>query len=136
MGATGLALYGRRLWEGMSAHWPTADRQPGATPAAIEFAGRWRDMPKVVFSSTISAVDWNTRLVTGDAVTDIHTGAQGEHLATSRTGRGVVVGLSAAGWCADAKCAVGDVAAEGPTHGQHVAAGGELAGEKPLEREF
>src|SRR5215210_4446693 len=43
----------------------------GATPAQIEFAGRWRDMPKVVFSSTTSAVDWNARLVTGDAVTEI-----------------------------------------------------------------
>src|SRR6478752_143807 len=69
--ATGLALYGRRLWETMSSHWPTADRQPGVTPAQIEFAGRWRDMPKVVFSATIGAVDWNARLVTGDAVTEI-----------------------------------------------------------------
>lgn len=55
----------------MSSHWPTADQQPGATPAEIEFARRWRDMPKVVFSSTTSMVDWNTRLVTGDAVTEI-----------------------------------------------------------------
>lgn len=31
---------------------PTADQQPGATPAEVEFARRWRDMPKVVFSST------------------------------------------------------------------------------------
>jgi dihydrofolate reductase len=74
--ATGLALYGRKLWETMSSHWPTADQQPGATPAEIEFARRWRDMPKVVFSSTIDAatmddVDRNTRLVTGDAVTEI-----------------------------------------------------------------
>ncbi|QEW03043.1 dihydrofolate reductase family protein [Microbacterium lushaniae] len=69
--ATGLALYGRRLWETMSADWPTADRQPGATPAAIEFAGRWRDMPKVVFSSRTIPLDWNARLVTGDAVTEI-----------------------------------------------------------------
>ena len=59
VGATGLALYGRKLWEGMSSHWPTADQQPGATPAQIEYARRWRDMPKVVFSSTISTVDWN-----------------------------------------------------------------------------
>ena len=51
--------------------WPTADQQPGATPAEIEFARRWRDMPKVVFSSTTGTVDWNTRLVTGDAVTEI-----------------------------------------------------------------
>ncbi len=71
VGATGLALYGRKLWEAMSSHWPTADQQPGATPAAIEYAGRWRDMPKVVFSSTISTVNWNTRLVTGDAVAEI-----------------------------------------------------------------
>ena len=28
VGATGLALYGRKLWEGMSSHWPTADQQP------------------------------------------------------------------------------------------------------------
>lgn len=71
VGATGLALYGRRLWEGMSSHWPTADQQPGATPAHVEYARRWRDMPKVVFSSTVSTVDRNTRLVTGDAVTEI-----------------------------------------------------------------
>ena len=69
--ATGLALYGRKLWEAMSSSWTTADEQPGATPAVIEFARRWRDMPKVVFSSTISTVDWNTRLVTGDAVPEI-----------------------------------------------------------------
>ena len=33
VGATGLALYGRKLWETMSSHWPTADQQPGVTPA-------------------------------------------------------------------------------------------------------
>ena len=68
-GGTGLALCWRTLWETMSSHWPTADQQPGVTPAQIEFAHRWRDMPKVVFSSTTSTVDRNTRLVTGDAVT-------------------------------------------------------------------
>src|SRR4051812_50075219 len=71
VGATSLALYGRKLWETMSSHWPTADQQPGVTPAQIEFARRWRDMPKGVFSSTTSTVDWNARLFTGDAVTEI-----------------------------------------------------------------
>ena len=71
VGATGLALYGRRLWEDMSSHWPTADQQPGVTPAQIEFARRWMEMPKVVFSSTPREVDWNARLFTGDAVTEI-----------------------------------------------------------------
>ena len=68
---TELALYGRKLWETMSSHWPTADELPGATAAEIVFARRWRDMPKVVFSSTIRTVDWNTRLVAGDAVSEI-----------------------------------------------------------------
>ena len=67
----GLTLYGRKLWEAMSSYWPTGDQQPEATPAEIEFARNWRDTPKVVFSSTIDKVDWNTRLVTGDAVAEI-----------------------------------------------------------------
>lgn len=71
VGETELALYGRKVWEGMSSHWPTADQQPGATPAHIAYAQRWREMPKVVFSSTLTAVDWNARLVATDAVTEI-----------------------------------------------------------------
>ncbi|MFE0735615.1 dihydrofolate reductase family protein [Streptomyces sp. NPDC058855] len=69
--ATDLTLYGRKLWRTMSSYWPTGDQRPGATPAEIEFARRWREMGKVVFSSTIEEVDWNTRLVSGDAVTEI-----------------------------------------------------------------
>ncbi|WP_424215807.1 dihydrofolate reductase family protein (plasmid) [Streptomyces sp. BI20] len=69
--ACGLSLYGRKLWEAMSGHWPTGDRQPGADPARIAFARNWRDTPKVVFSSTLRAVDWNARLVTGDAIAEI-----------------------------------------------------------------
>ncbi len=69
--AISMLLYGRRLWQTMSSHWPTGDQQPGATPAQIDFARNWRDTPKVVFSSTISEVDWNTRLVAGDAVAEI-----------------------------------------------------------------
>ncbi|KQW52945.1 deaminase [Nocardioides sp. Root1257] len=68
---TALALYGRRLWEAMSSHWPTADQQPDVSPQHVEFARRWRDMSKVVFSSTTSAVDWNARLVSGDPVAEI-----------------------------------------------------------------
>ncbi|HEV7651625.1 MAG TPA: dihydrofolate reductase family protein [Actinophytocola sp.] len=69
--ASSLSLYGRRLWDTMSSYWPTGDQQPNATPAEIEFARRWRDVPKVVFSTTVDKVDWNTRLVTGDAVAEI-----------------------------------------------------------------
>ncbi|MGM7666361.1 dihydrofolate reductase family protein [Microbacterium sp. A93] len=97
--ATGLALYGRRLWETMRSHWPTAERQPGATPAQIEFAHRWRDMPKVVFSSTTSAVQGNARLVSGDAVTEMvrlkaedggHLDVGGATLAAAATRAGLI----------------------------------------------
>src|SRR4028119_1701870 len=99
VGATGLALYGRRLWETMNSHWPTADQQPGATPAPTDvarrgprareggvgaparrarpapgpgvLARRWRRSPKVVCSSTINAVGGNARLGPGDAVAEI-----------------------------------------------------------------
>ncbi|MFI9386810.1 dihydrofolate reductase family protein [Kutzneria sp. NPDC052558] len=69
--ANSLSLYGRKLWQTMSSYWPTGDQQPGATPAQVEFARNWRDTPKVVFSATIGQVDWNTRVVTEDAVAEI-----------------------------------------------------------------
>nr|CRL71738.1 deaminase-reductase domain-containing protein [Mycolicibacterium malmesburyense] len=65
---TALALYGRRLYELMSAYWPTADQAPDATPLIVDFAHIWRDMPKVVFSRTLESVDWNSRLERGDPV--------------------------------------------------------------------
>src|SRR4051794_5080127 len=55
----------------MTPHGRTAAQQPGVPPAHIEYAPRGRDMPKVVFSSTIGSVDGNARLVTGDAVAEI-----------------------------------------------------------------
>jgi dihydrofolate reductase len=60
------SLYGRRLYEMMSAHWPTAGEDPDATEAVREFGRQWLRIPKVVFSSTLTSVDWNSRLVHGD----------------------------------------------------------------------
>lgn len=63
-----LSFYGRRLYDLMSAYWPTADEDPDATPLIRDFAQVWRDMPKVVFSRTLESVDWNSRLERGDPV--------------------------------------------------------------------
>jgi dihydrofolate reductase len=63
-----VSLYGRRMWELMSAYWPTADEQPDATPLTAGFARAWRAMPKVVFSTTLESVGWNARLERGDVV--------------------------------------------------------------------
>src|SRR3954449_4432692 len=54
-------LYGRRMYQLMSGYWPTGDVDPVATPAMRAFAAIWRETPKVVFSSTLDQVDWNSR---------------------------------------------------------------------------
>ena len=64
------SLYGRGLWEVMSAHWPTGDTDPASTETMREFARIWKATPKFVFSSTLSAVEGNARLVRGDDVAE------------------------------------------------------------------
>lgn len=60
------SLYGRRIYELMSAHWPTAEEDPGISDVERDFARVWNPMPKVVFSTTLGSVDGNARLVRGD----------------------------------------------------------------------
>jgi dihydrofolate reductase len=59
-------LHGRRVYELMAAYWPTAETDPTATDYMLEFARIWTEKPKIVFSSTLTSVDWNSRLVSGD----------------------------------------------------------------------
>ncbi|MFD8075634.1 dihydrofolate reductase family protein [Streptomyces sp. NPDC059718] len=56
-------LSGRVTHELMAAYWPTADADPESSPAVAEFAGIWRDMPKVVYSRTLERADWNATIV-------------------------------------------------------------------------
>jgi dihydrofolate reductase len=70
------SLYGRGLYELMAAYWPTAESDPSTTETEREFARLWNAMPKIVFSSTLESVEWNSRLVRGDV---------GEELARLRT---------------------------------------------------
>ena len=60
------SLYGRRVWEVMSAYWPTGETDPSSTDAMREFARIWNPMPKFVFSTSLDHVDHNARLVRGD----------------------------------------------------------------------
>jgi dihydrofolate reductase len=64
-------LYGRRLYDVMTAYWPTAETDPAATPAMLEFARIWKDTPKIVFSRTLERVEWNSRLVRDDAAAEV-----------------------------------------------------------------
>jgi dihydrofolate reductase len=64
-------LYGRRMYELMAEYWPTAESDPAATPAMVEFARIWTDKPKVVFSASLERVNWNARLVRDDVVAEV-----------------------------------------------------------------
>lgn len=62
LAGTSVFLDGRITYELMAGYWPTADQQPDATPAEVEFAGIWRDKPKIVYSRTLQHVDWHTTI--------------------------------------------------------------------------
>jgi dihydrofolate reductase len=59
------------MYELMAGYWPTADQDPSAPGSIVEYAQIWKPIPKVVFSSTLESVDWNSLLVRGDAVTEV-----------------------------------------------------------------
>jgi dihydrofolate reductase len=60
----GVHLLGRRLYESML-YWETADQDSSLDDSQLEWAGIWNPLPKVVFSTTLSAVQGNARLVSG-----------------------------------------------------------------------
>jgi dihydrofolate reductase len=57
----GAHLCGRRLYEEML-YWETADQDPSAGDTELEFARIWQSLPKIVFSTTLEAVESNARL--------------------------------------------------------------------------
>ncbi|MGE5221411.1 MAG: dihydrofolate reductase family protein [Omnitrophica WOR_2 bacterium] len=66
----GVYLYGRRMYELMQAYWPTADTQ-SSLPFEAEFSRIWKEIPKIVFSTTLERVEGNARLVRGNVVEEV-----------------------------------------------------------------
>ena len=66
----GVHLLGRRLYETML-YWETADHDPPLDDAELEWAALWKPLPKVVFSTTLSAVRGNARLASGGLAEEI-----------------------------------------------------------------
>jgi len=66
----GIHLLGRRLYETML-YWETADQDPSLDDSMLEWAAIWKPLPKVVFSTTLSAVQGNARLASGGLVEEI-----------------------------------------------------------------
>jgi dihydrofolate reductase len=69
--AAGMFLYGRRMYELMSAYWPTAERDPAATRPMREFARIWKPKPKLVVTHRLDQVGWNAHLVRGDVADEV-----------------------------------------------------------------
>jgi dihydrofolate reductase len=57
----GAHLCGRRLYETMT-YWETAEEQPSIQEHELEFARIWKEIPKIVFSTTLEKVVGNARL--------------------------------------------------------------------------
>jgi dihydrofolate reductase len=71
VGELGLHLLGRRLYEVM-AYWETAEEQDPSLPEhELEFAGVWKRLPKIVYSTTLETVQGNTRLSRRDPVEEL-----------------------------------------------------------------
>jgi len=68
----GVVLFGRKTYEMMSSYWPDAEKDPKSTKSEIEFANVFNQIPKVVFSKTLSRVNWNnTELNKGDLIEEV-----------------------------------------------------------------
>ncbi|KIS28913.1 deaminase [Arthrobacter sp. SPG23] len=59
----GAFLDGRITYELMAGYWPTADQDPNSTAVEVEFARIWRDIPKIVYSRTLTDAGWNTTVM-------------------------------------------------------------------------
>src|SRR5450756_2086574 len=61
----GVHLLGRKLY------WETADQDPSLDDSELEWAAIWKPLPKVVFSTTLSAVQGNARLASAGLAEEI-----------------------------------------------------------------
>ncbi|GGY27799.1 dihydrofolate reductase family protein [Streptomyces djakartensis] len=66
----GVHLLGRRLYETML-YWETAEQDQSLDDAELEWAALWKPLPKVVFSTTLSAVRGHARLASGGLAEEI-----------------------------------------------------------------
>ncbi|MGS2809835.1 dihydrofolate reductase family protein [Nocardia sp. MW-W600-9] len=64
-----VVLNGRRLYELMADYWPYVPED--APPIQRDFGRLWTAMPKVVFSRTLTEVQWNSTLVAENAVEEV-----------------------------------------------------------------
>src|SRR5688500_18708558 len=57
-----LFLYGRGMYETMAPYWPSAADDPASSDVEREYGRIWTPMKKIVFSTTLESVAWNSEL--------------------------------------------------------------------------
>jgi dihydrofolate reductase len=90
-------LYGRRMWETLSAYWPTAESDPAGTPETREFARYWNAGEHIVFSRSLRTVGHGARLVRDNAVEAVRQLKAGEGTDMDVGGPGLASTLIEAG---------------------------------------
>ncbi len=58
-----VVLFGRKTYELMVNFWPHARDDPRSTKSMIKFADKYNRISKVVFSKTLSEVNWNNTIL-------------------------------------------------------------------------
>ncbi|MEU1465784.1 dihydrofolate reductase family protein [Streptomyces sp. NPDC005727] len=66
----GVHLLGRRLYETML-YWENADQDPTLDASELEWTALWKPLPKVVFSTTLQAVQGQAHLASGTLAQEI-----------------------------------------------------------------
>ncbi|CAH0257079.1 MULTISPECIES: dihydrofolate reductase family protein [unclassified Arthrobacter] len=59
----GAFLEGRVTYELMEGFWPTADQDPDVSPVMADFAQIWRNLPKLVYSRTLTTAGRNAAVI-------------------------------------------------------------------------
>ena len=64
-------VMGRVLAQGMSGYWPAVAKNPDSSKEDLYMAEKLNGLPKVVFSKTITSLDWTNVRITADDVTEV-----------------------------------------------------------------
>ena len=63
----GSPVYGRTTYQLMESYWPTVLKNPDADKHSLQHAQWVENVPKIVFSKTLTEVTWkNTQIINGD----------------------------------------------------------------------
>ena len=66
----GSPVYGRTTYQLMEGYWPTVLKKPDAGKHALEHAQWVENVPKIVFSKTLTEVTWNNTLLIKDNIAE------------------------------------------------------------------